>query len=525
MGIRYIYRAQVRHCVLLSSVVRSGPQPRGALSKIPVFNRPFFIDENKKRWSFIYPAALYGSLCRPTHLHDLNCPSSVLRHPLTLSPYAMCAHDTCVTGLSDLGLSHFDAGGNYTRDLFHPLDLKLHKFLPSSGLNESSPYHTSDPLSMDAQQLKLLIIALLSIRDSGNGYFKTCADTPTTQSGHFTHQGAQQDQQGDQGAQGGRGDEEKDDLDGEGNNGGKKRDGHRFSKQKEVQKMFECPFRRSEPGRYQQTCNVYPRFCDLKLHIKRQHLLSEKKPYCPNCRYEFVEGSNPRQRLDRHQAANTCQKLSAKDTGVLLPKEYKDWEKPFTKKGSKASVVDKWIGLWDVIFKSTPPSPYFQDTVVAMEDAHRGRVEEQLQSRVSSILGGFGVFLVKDHVWLLCHQILNTIFPHSTAATLNPLPPATSTSMAESNLDPIFSTIFTGSVTAAENTSPPVVPEPNLQQNNPTMFSCSATATQNPSPPTVSMSDANMQNSNTMLDPNLQNNDTQNLDNCAKSVLGKLVIV
>lgn len=130
-----------------------------------------------------------------------------------------------------------------------------------------------------------------------------------------------------------------------------------FSFSKGWASLLDCPFHKYDPARYQ-SCQGYSRFCDLEMHLKRQHVLQGNQLYCPRCRIEFPRTNNSIGSRDRHVIAGTCEPTTASDTGVLLISEYHTYECTLSQMGPKTPPEAKWSYLWLQIFNSNPPSPY-----------------------------------------------------------------------------------------------------------------------------------------------------------------------
>ncbi|RSL47467.1 hypothetical protein CEP54_013381 [Fusarium duplospermum] len=285
-----------------------------------------------------------------------------------------------------------------------------------------------DPLllAIAGATLKLLFpIALLlpqpKVCDFENVLFKTCpqysehaSQRHRQGSDRRDHKRAKRGQRGESN-RGEPDDDGNDGNDGEGNDGGKKPDGLRYPESGDMPKLFDCPFRKSNPRRFN-CCNGYERFCDLKLHIMRRHLLGEGKPYCPNCRDEFFRGG--RAARDRHMRGN-CPERSIQQTGMLLPAEWEEWKSGLEHLGANAPGKRKWKYLWQKISNARLPSPYVE---LANAEVYRRRAEVSLSTTLSVLMYNLG-YSNEQQIQSMSQQILDSIFPSFTTATEEPSEP------------------------------------------------------------------------------------------------------
>ncbi|UPK99986.1 hypothetical protein LCI18_010921 [Fusarium solani-melongenae] len=304
------------------------------------------------------------------------------------------------------------------------LDYKPRDFSSSPEIFGSAPTFEDakvrgiDPrlLAIAGAILELLLpIPLLpqpKLCDFDNVLLKTCPRSPeNAPRGHRHGSDRKEHKRTKRNLRGGssKGDPDDDGNDGEGNDGRKKPDGPRYPESSTMPRLFDCPFHKSDPVRYQ-CCNGYERFCDVKLHIERRHLLKEEKPYCPNCRIEFSRGG--RAARDLHMRG-ICSKRSIRETGMLLPAEWNVWKRDLRQIGDNAPGEPKWNYMWAKIFDSPPPSPYVG---IANADVYRHRAEISLPTTLGVWMWNLG-HRNNQLVQSMSQQILDGVFSDFITAT------------------------------------------------------------------------------------------------------------
>ncbi|KAI8650332.1 hypothetical protein NCS57_01366400 [Fusarium keratoplasticum] len=252
-----------------------------------------------------------------------------------------------------------------------------------------------------------LLVFLPRLGDFSHGHFKTCPQTgqSSAPSSH-SHRRRDEKRQDKKGKQRQRGDRNGDNPNEEGNDGSRKPDGLRFPQFDPEVKLFDCPFHKYDPARYQ-SCRGYSRLCDLKQHIERQHVLGEGKYYCTRCRIEFVQGNNPEASRDRHRRARACLIATIEEAGVILPEEYDSWKEGLKHIGRS---VDKWNYIWSNIFHSDPPSPHVEDVVSVIANGYRNRAIDRLPWTMYEILVELGCYRDNEQACAVALRIIDCIF-------------------------------------------------------------------------------------------------------------------
>ncbi|KAL2672192.1 hypothetical protein Neosp_012893 [[Neocosmospora] mangrovei] len=353
--------------------------------------------------------------------------------------------DSPVTRLCDFVLHPIDAFANVIRDLLHLFKSKRHKEVVVEASNQASTSHSNLSASenvavttcvqpshqaatcltsgyalwdfltgytkgLDLIVFQVLISKLLAITilvhklpffnplfillprlcNFAHGHFKTCPQTGQSSKAPSRQRRRAEKRQDKKGKQRQRGDDNGDNPDDEGDDGSRKPDGLRFPKFDPMAKLFDCPFHKHDPARYQ-GCKGYLRFCDLKQHIERQHVLREDRYHCSRCRIEFVPVDDPEARYKRHMRAHgPCLEATIEETGVILPGEYKTWKESFLSSNSNDQPVTKWQKIWIDIFHCVPPCPYVEDLAVTMMYSYDNVVRMAFPQAIENILKRYG---------------------------------------------------------------------------------------------------------------------------------------
>ncbi|RSL93538.1 hypothetical protein CEP52_013203 [Fusarium oligoseptatum] len=215
-------------------------------------------------------------------------------------------------------------------------------------------------LSPERPPSNVLLASNPKLCDTGNGHFTACAPSSAApqQRGRSTSSRGK-GKKGEQSQRKKKGGDGKKNPNEGGNDGGKKRTWCRHPVVKDKRKLFDCPFHKYDAVRYH-TCRAFSRFCDLKKHIERQHLLAEDTYHCTSCRDEFSQISD----RDEHMRKEpSCQPLTIVDTGMMLEDEYSPVRNGLHAMAASGSTnEEKWNFLWNAIFETDPPSHYIQDT-------------------------------------------------------------------------------------------------------------------------------------------------------------------
>ncbi|KAJ2981525.1 hypothetical protein NQ176_g1972 [Zarea fungicola] len=132
-------------------------------------------------------------------------------------------------------------------------------------------------------------------------------------------------------------------------------DSHYIPRNEAKELPFACPFFRRWPTRYVDCVNrKLTRIQDVKRHLYRRH--SQSPFYCPTCFRQFPS-PNPR---DEHIREGSCTPAiaSSKCIDAISAEVRNSLKHYFTQ---KVSPMEKWYGMWDLIFpgEKPPESPYF----------------------------------------------------------------------------------------------------------------------------------------------------------------------
>ncbi|KAF4457345.1 hypothetical protein F53441_674 [Fusarium austroafricanum] len=175
--------------------------------------------------------------------------------------------------------------------------------------------------------------------------------------------------------------------------GGNQHDGPKYPHPGVAILSFECPFCKLDPHRYERCRrHLFTRLSDVIQHIKRQHLLVERRIgggagvqpeiitlYCTRCRCLFYGvGAENRRRVHLAERIQ-CQIVNIEHSGVLLPREFDDLRTEL-RLYVRHDETYKWYIIWDVCFpgKTRPASPYV-DTLLPRPQA-QSMIEDELQS-------------------------------------------------------------------------------------------------------------------------------------------------
>lgn len=136
-------------------------------------------------------------------------------------------------------------------------------------------------------------------------------------------------------------------------------DSHCKSRNEEKELPFACPYFRRWPTRYVDCMSrKLTRIQDVKRHLYRRH--SQSPFYCPTCSRQFPS-PNPR---DEHIREGSCTLAIASSEGInAISAEVRNSLKHYFIQ--KLSPMEKWYGMWDLIFpgEKPPESPYFAGVV------------------------------------------------------------------------------------------------------------------------------------------------------------------
>ncbi|KAM6506196.1 hypothetical protein FSOLCH5_014381 [Fusarium solani] len=372
--------------------------------------------------------------------------------------------DGPVTRLCDFVLHPIDAFANVIRDLLHRFKSKRHKAVVVEASNQGSTCHSNLSASenvavtthvqpshqaatcltsgyasrdllagctkgLDLIVFQVLVSKLLAITilvhklpffnplftllprlcDFAHGHIRTCPQTDQSSKAPSRQRRRAEKRQENKGKQRQGGDDNGDDPDDEGSDGSRKPDGLRFPIFDFMVRLFDCPFHKFDPVRYQ-GCKGYLRFCDLKQHIERQHVLREDKYHCPSCRIEFVHGDDPKASYERHmRAQRRCLKATIEETGVILPEEYNTWKQTFL--SSNNDPVTKWQKIWRKIFHCEPPWPYVEDLAVTMMYNYYNVASTAFPQAIYDILESHGYCPDEELAGEITQQTIDILFP------------------------------------------------------------------------------------------------------------------
>ncbi|KAM5353598.1 hypothetical protein ACJ41O_000248 [Fusarium nematophilum] len=200
-----------------------------------------------------------------------------------------------------------------------------------------------------------------------------------------------------------------------------------------TKKVMHCPFYEKDFARYR-LCGAYTRFSDLTQHLERRHVLNEEKPYCPQCRKEFPD-SRSRDHHLRLLRDRPCETASAKDTGMMLPREFQELKNalrdPDLGMGDKMQLVRE--KLFGPVAQDLPPIEFTQAQVVTIPSALSA-----VPMALSSSLRRNNVFLHDGLVSEIAKDIISdlllvsqeTILPIAAEDPANPAGVLTSEDMA-----------------------------------------------------------------------------------------------
>ncbi|KAH7140136.1 hypothetical protein B0J13DRAFT_557250 [Dactylonectria estremocensis] len=117
---------------------------------------------------------------------------------------------------------------------------------------------------------------------------------------------------------------------------------------------FACPFYKLNRTTHMDCIGRrLRRICDVKQHLTRRH---SQQPFCPTC-YETFSSPSIRDdhiRLRRCQAPSTTRASNSLGVSPEAIIRLKD------RTSRNVSLIDRWYGIWDIIFPDVPkpPSPY-----------------------------------------------------------------------------------------------------------------------------------------------------------------------
>jgi ribosomal protein L44E len=176
------------------------------------------------------------------------------------------------------------------------------------------------------------------------------------------------------------------------NGGGNRRDGARYPHAKRTTLLFECPFCKLDPRRYDECRGRrLTRLSDVIQHINRQHLLVEVRLgfdtvqpedvilYCARCRYRFHGTAAEYRRRSHLTEGIQCQIANIEQTGVLLLREFEELRTEL-RLYTQHSETFRWYILWDRCFpgKPRPLSPYVE--IILPRPQVQLMIEAELQS-------------------------------------------------------------------------------------------------------------------------------------------------
>ncbi|KAI8711403.1 hypothetical protein NCS52_01403600 [Fusarium sp. LHS14.1] len=373
--------------------------------------------------------------------------------------------DSPVTRLCDFVLHPIDAFASVIRDLLHRFKSKRHKAVVVEASNQTSTSHSNlsesenvavttyvqpshqaatclmlghtlwafligctkglDLILFQVLVSKLLAITILvhkfplfspilillpRLCDFAHGHFKTCTQTGQSSKAPSRQRRRAEKRQDKKGKQrddnrDGNGDDPGD----EGNDDNRKPDGLRFPIFDFTSRLFDCPFHKHDPVRYQ-GCKGYLRFCDLKQHIERQHVLRKDKYHCSRCRIEFVHGDDPGASYETHMRAHRpCLRATIEETGVILPGEYDTWKQGFL--SSNEHPVIKWQKIWINIFRGVVPCPYVEDLPVTMMYNYYNVARMAFPQAIENILERYGYPPNEELAREIIQQTIDILFP------------------------------------------------------------------------------------------------------------------
>lgn len=145
------------------------------------------------------------------------------------------------------------------------------------------------------------------------------------------------------------------------------------NKGKNSKKKYACPFQKLSPNRFSKCEQLELTSWDrVYQHLKRQHLL--KDPYCAICRIEFPEEEEENLR-DKHSRQLKCRVASMKESGLLLPDEYKG-----LKKLGRGSDEEKYKAAWGRLFPEEPcPKSFLLETKLEMIEREHEMLKRELE--------------------------------------------------------------------------------------------------------------------------------------------------
>ncbi|KAF4944689.1 hypothetical protein FGADI_12511 [Fusarium gaditjirri] len=183
----------------------------------------------------------------------------------------------------------------------------------------------------------------------GFGYKRGGSPGSANQSGGKKQRSGQQNNSGNNG----NGDK------GNGQGPSKKKQG--FGPQQPSGKKLACLFYKLDSGKYD--CCVgynFTKWDHVFQHLKRKHLI--KGEHCPICREQF-EGEFAEIDKNAHGSEDTCQEITAMESGKLLDEEYHDLS------GQHGSHEEKWYKAWRKLFgeRPAPYSPFIESPESLLE--------------------------------------------------------------------------------------------------------------------------------------------------------------
>ncbi|UPL02558.1 hypothetical protein LCI18_013492 [Fusarium solani-melongenae] len=267
------------------------------------------------------------------------------------------------------------------------------------------------------------------------------------------------------------------------NNDGETPEGIGVAKGKDKEKaLFCCVFHKLDPVRWP-ICGQrrLTSFAYLLQHLRRQHLMKFKGHfYCPKCRTVWPPEEEDSEDLwAAHKRDDTCEEVTAADTGMLLPDEYE------AIKGSKSAGSDlhRWYETWKMLFRDydAPDTPYSEDLAQGTEASILCKLKRSLKKRLSTLPPG----ALQDAIKSLTDDVLEDVFPAyamrgsanagpSTFRVLEHTPqtigrhgapvtaPASTPAPAPRHPGPVISTR-----TPAGHRAPPPRPAPNTSHRHP----------------------------------------------------------